>query len=56
MQLTLISRALDNIEGNLTSIMTGREENDNKITNVPSTGGTSTSSVESATKGESSSP
>ena len=48
--LNLVARALDNIEGNLSSTMaTGR---DGVTTNVPPTGGTSASSVEGATAGE----
>jgi hypothetical protein len=53
-QLNLVARALNNIEGNLTSIMaTG---GDNTATNAPPTGGTSASSVESATTAEPSDP
>jgi hypothetical protein len=48
--LNLVARALDNIEGNLSStIATGRG---GVTTNVPPTGGTSASSVEGATAGE----
>ncbi len=54
-QLTSVARALDNIEGNLTSIMTGRGGNDS-TTNAPPTGGTSASSVEGATTVEPSGP
>jgi hypothetical protein len=54
MQPNLVARALDNIEGNLTSIMaTG---GGNAAINVPPTGGTSTSSVEGATTAGPSSP
>ncbi len=49
--LNLVARALDNIEGNLSSNMaTGGGEG--ITTNVPPTGGTSASSVEGATAGE----
>ena len=52
--LNLVARALDNIEGNLSSTMaTGRG---GVTTNVPPTGGTSASSVEGATAGEQSGP
>ena len=48
--LNLVARALDNIEGNLSSTMvTG---GGGSTTNLPPTGGTSTSSVEGATTSE----
>jgi hypothetical protein len=48
--LNLVARALDNIEGNLSSTMaTG---GGGITTNLPATGGTSTSSVEGATTSE----
>lgn len=49
-QISLVARALDNIDRSQSSIMdTGRG---NTTSNVPLTGGTSTSSVESATRTE----
>jgi hypothetical protein len=51
--LNLVARALDNIEGNLSSTMA--IGGGSITTNVPQTGGTSASSVEGATAGERSS-
>ena len=50
MHLNLVARALDNIEGNLSSSRI--TEGGDITTNLPPTGGTSTSSVEGATAGE----
>ena len=50
MHLNLVARALDNIEGNLSSSRV--TEGGGITTNLPPTGGTSTSSVEGATAGE----
>ena len=50
MHLNLVARALDNIEGNLSSSRV--TEGGDITTNLPPTGGTSTSSVEGATAGE----
>ena len=50
MHLNLVARALDNIEGNLSS--SRATEGGGITTNLPPTGGTSTSSVEGATAGD----